>query len=266
MSNWRCREYTLFVTAYYICPRKQDRMHDYSFQTKTQEPYALLLERREWKAKRDHILIRDGYRCQRCGATEEDGISLHVHHIHYIRGLDPWEYKDTELITLCESCHEHVHETEDVPEYHMREGGILERVLFTPCKRCHGVGYFREYRHIRGGVCFRCMGSRHEEFVQATLDYAKEHNIEVSDLAAGFLPLSEETKSKIMCAVLTKDKSNRDFIAITMTDGQMRRAYPDYSMEIRCGDSFEIDSLLYRTHKRKETGTTYVVLKGRVKK
>lgn len=241
-------------------------MYDYSFHTKTQEPYAFLLERREWKAKRDHILTRDGHRCHRCGASEADGIALHVHHTRYIHGLDPWEYKDTELITLCESCHEYVHETEDVPEYRMGEGGILEKVLYTPCYRCHGVGYFREYRHIMGGVCFRCLGSRHEEFVQATLNYAKEHNIEISDLEAGFLPLSDEAKSRMMSAVLTMGNYNRVFVAITMKDGQMRRAYPDYSMEVECGDSLEIDSLMYKNKKRKDSDSTYVVLKGKVRK
>lgn len=81
----------------------------YSFYTNTQEPYSFLLKRREWACKRAKILARDNYCCRSCGAREEDGAALQVHHLHYIIGLDPWEYKDSELVTLCEHCHQEVH-------------------------------------------------------------------------------------------------------------------------------------------------------------
>ena len=102
-----------------------------SFFTKTQEPYSFLLERREWLAKRQIILARDNNCCQRCGAKADSNVHLHVHHKHYISGLDPWEYKDSELITLCDSCHNYVHSTTRVPVYRL-EGDKLVEVTLTP--------------------------------------------------------------------------------------------------------------------------------------
>lgn len=240
-------------------------MCDCSFHTRTQEPYAFLLERREWKAKRDHILIRDDHRCQRCGATEGPGISMHVHHMHYIQGLDPWEYKDSELVTLCEDCHQYVHETEHVPEYRLRDG-LLEEVTLTPCRRCGGAGYFREYRHVQGGICFRCLGSRYEERVAMVQQYIIEHDIEISDLQAGFYPLPSETKEKIESAVISKSASEKLYITITMKDGKIRRAFPDYSMTVACGDALEIESLMWKNRKFKDSQDNYVVFKGKIKK
>ncbi len=63
----------------------------------------------EWQSRRLEILRRDNYTCQKCGAKAADE-SLHVHHKGYVSSLLPWEYPDDTLITLCESCHQKVHE------------------------------------------------------------------------------------------------------------------------------------------------------------
>ena len=52
--------------------------------------------------KRSEIIERDGNHCQRC-KSEED---LEVHHIHYFG--EPWEAKDSDLITVCEYCHKSI--------------------------------------------------------------------------------------------------------------------------------------------------------------
>ncbi len=56
-----------------------------------------------WQKKRLKILERDDWTCQCCGDKES---TLHVHHRYYKTGLDPWDYPDISLITLCEECHE----------------------------------------------------------------------------------------------------------------------------------------------------------------
>lgn len=56
-----------------------------------------------WQQRRLEIFQRDGYTCQQCRATEK---TLHVHHKIYRKNADPWDYSDTDLITLCEDCHE----------------------------------------------------------------------------------------------------------------------------------------------------------------
>lgn len=56
-----------------------------------------------WQRKKNEILIRDNYTCQAfdCGSTTKN---LQVHHIEYL-SIDPWEYPNDMLITLCEDCH-----------------------------------------------------------------------------------------------------------------------------------------------------------------
>lgn len=61
-----------------------------------------------WQRKRLDIMQRDEFQCQRCYDAEN---TLHVHHKQYVKGRLAWEYPDAELVTLCESCHEQMHET-----------------------------------------------------------------------------------------------------------------------------------------------------------
>ena len=71
--------------------------------------YSELLKDPRWQRKRLEILNRDGWKCQSCLDSES---TLHVHHKHYHKGRQPWEYEDHELITLCEACHEGIDEEE----------------------------------------------------------------------------------------------------------------------------------------------------------
>jgi 5-methylcytosine-specific restriction endonuclease McrA len=65
-----------------------------SYQEKLQDP--------RWKERRMEILVRDKGRCVACGSPHW----LQVHHKEYISGLEPWEYPDELLETLCRRCHE----------------------------------------------------------------------------------------------------------------------------------------------------------------
>lgn len=64
--------------------------------------YAEMLKDPRWQKKRLEVMQRDGFRCQHCLSEDKE---LQVHHLTYHRGTKPWEYKDEELITLCERCH-----------------------------------------------------------------------------------------------------------------------------------------------------------------
>jgi hypothetical protein len=59
-----------------------------------------------WQKKRLEILQRDAWKCCICSKGEEDGVTLHVHHIFYDWWLDPWEYEPETLVSLCSDCHE----------------------------------------------------------------------------------------------------------------------------------------------------------------
>ena len=64
--------------------------------------YSELLKDPRWQKKRLEILQRDKFTCRSCN---DDLSTLHVHHFYYDNELLPWEYKDDDLITLCETCH-----------------------------------------------------------------------------------------------------------------------------------------------------------------
>lgn len=236
-----------------------------SFFTKTQEPYSFLLQRREWGAKRSHILSRDHYTCQRCGKGEKDRIALQVHHLHYIDGLDPWEYKDSELITLCEECHSFVHSNYEVPVYRL-EGENLVKIQFTPCYRCGGAGWFPEFKHVQGGVCFRCHGARYEELIDVVENYAKEHDIDLQDIDDGFRPLGPEVEAgwSISEALVRRtNNGNGHYVELYMNDGRILHCCLDYSVEAESGDKLDINRLKYRDAIKKN-GERYTILKGAV--
>ena len=88
---------------------------------------------------------------------------MHVHHRFYILGRLPWDYADEALVTLCDSCHYDLHEKKYVEVYEEKDGELIG-LDYTSCSRCHGAGYFPEYSHVQGGVCFKCNGSRYENF------------------------------------------------------------------------------------------------------
>lgn len=69
--------------------------------------YSEQLKDPRWQKKRLEIMERDKFTCQRC---YDDESTLHVHHKHYHKGRMPWDYEPHELVTLCESCHEGVHD------------------------------------------------------------------------------------------------------------------------------------------------------------
>jgi len=64
--------------------------------------YQEKLKDPRWQKKRLEILERDGWMCRQCYDKTK---TLHVHHRWYNAELEPWEYEDRVLITLCEDCH-----------------------------------------------------------------------------------------------------------------------------------------------------------------
>lgn len=67
--------------------------------------YAEKLKDPRWQKKRLEILNRDEFTCQECGSKEK---TLHVHHTHYIKNKNPWEYDNRSLVTLCWDCHRNI--------------------------------------------------------------------------------------------------------------------------------------------------------------
>lgn len=70
------------------------------------QTYSDKLKDLRWQKKRLEILEAAKWQCEDCGKGEADGITLHVHHCHYERGKEPWEYSRNELMAVCEACHD----------------------------------------------------------------------------------------------------------------------------------------------------------------
>lgn len=137
--------------------------------------YADQLQDQRWKDKRQEILQRDDYECRMCSCSGSEDNPLEVHHRFYYCNSYAWQYNNNALITLCARCHTLVHLTISPLSYaynHKRELVIMN---FTPCLRCDGAGYFRQYRHIEHGICFRCRGERFEELID------KKGNLELDN-------------------------------------------------------------------------------------
>lgn len=130
------------------------------------EGYAEELNSKEWRRKRYRILKRDHFTCQNCGEYSRQGKYLHVHHLYYIFTAMAWEYNDDALVTLCEECHKQLHQEQKITIYADKDRS--KPLNLTPCQRCGGLGYIKEYLHIDNGICYRCMGMRFEELIKKT--------------------------------------------------------------------------------------------------
>lgn len=64
--------------------------------------YSEKLKDPRWQKCRLRVMERDGFVCRECGDGDK---TLHVHHLYYMKGLEPWEYEGAALITLCDRCH-----------------------------------------------------------------------------------------------------------------------------------------------------------------
>jgi hypothetical protein len=64
--------------------------------------YAEKLKDPRWDKVRKRILRRDNHTCSNCGDCE---LTLDVHHGYYGKNMEPWEYPDHTLHTLCRDCH-----------------------------------------------------------------------------------------------------------------------------------------------------------------
>lgn len=65
--------------------------------------YSEKLRDPRWQRKRLEILSRDNFTCRLCGDAKN---TLHVHHIFYTRGAEPWDHQNDVLVTVCVDCHE----------------------------------------------------------------------------------------------------------------------------------------------------------------
>lgn len=99
------------------------------------------------------IYILDEKECSE-SAYSKNHILLEVHHKCYRRNLPIWAQSNDEYVTLCNVCHDIIHENQNIPFFDVYEN--IEPI--SDCGRCNGKGYLPHYRHVQNGVCFKCTG------------------------------------------------------------------------------------------------------------
>lgn len=131
--------------------------------------YEEQLSDNRWISRRSIILKRDNHKCKMCGVGGDKDNPLHIHHRYYKFGALAWQYNNNALITLCRNCHAIIHKTYSPLCYYVNDNQLIP-MNFTPCERCNGAGWFPEYKHVQGGICFRCDGRRYEELIDKNFE------------------------------------------------------------------------------------------------
>ncbi len=67
--------------------------------------YAEKLRTHEWRQFRLRLINKAGRKCVECGCVHEEEEPLQIHHVIYIRRMEPWDYPDELCLVLCDSCH-----------------------------------------------------------------------------------------------------------------------------------------------------------------
>ena len=124
-----------------------------------------------WQKLRLEVLNRDEWCCLICF---DDKSTLHVHHMKYIRGNDPWDYPIGSLVTLCDTCHKSESE----------ERNNVERLLLDTLK---DKGFFSH--HIDDLVDgFRSMELVHvHDVISSTLSWVLKTPIKLNMLIDEYL-------------------------------------------------------------------------------
>lgn len=103
----------------------------------TYKPWFERLKDPRWQKKRLEILERDGWACKSCWVDQEK--MLHVHHKVYRRGLEPWEYESTDLVTYCEDCHDEVAE-------------VVRELVLTAHSYCDAIHWLKNVTTLTSAI------------------------------------------------------------------------------------------------------------------
>lgn len=107
--------------------------------------YKEELQDPNWKLLAHNIRKRDNYTCQLCGTKE--GV-MDVHHIRYISGKKAWEVDSEHLVTLCHTCHMHLHEEQNFAQ--LKEGDYF----YSKCLDGVGIVEKKYNDHIWFNACW----------------------------------------------------------------------------------------------------------------
>lgn len=100
-----------------------------------------------WQRMRLDVYRKHGFKCSRCG---DDKNELHVHHVNYPKGKEPWECSIYNLLPLCADCHDNVEALIRVTREVIAREGFTMASLFAAL-------YFFHLRDAEDGSVQSCL-------------------------------------------------------------------------------------------------------------
>lgn len=67
--------------------------------------YLEKLQDPRWISRRCEVMQSRGGKCQECERDRHEAGPLQVHHVTYLRNVQPWDYPDDLLRLICRECH-----------------------------------------------------------------------------------------------------------------------------------------------------------------
>ena len=135
--------------------------------------YKTYIKTDGWKTKAEIRKKVDGYKCAICGKTD----NLQVHHLHYKTFMN--ENPETDLVTLCKECHEHVHDIKDEITLGIEAGTMFANIIMMD-------GGYEKF--------LKSLGIHKDDSIQMATEYAIEHSailyIKVQEGGAVTVPYS----------------------------------------------------------------------------
>jgi 5-methylcytosine-specific restriction protein A len=101
-------------------PRVSGPFHMSAIGTSRLQPWRRWYSTARWRSLRLRIFLRDLFKCAKCGRTEGNTSRLVCDHIKPHRGDERLFWQDTNLQTLCKSCHDEVKQQEEQSTLHQR--------------------------------------------------------------------------------------------------------------------------------------------------
>ena len=86
----------------------------------------------EWKEASERRFKIDNYTCQLCGLVDKTGKNLVVHHIHYDSKYGSGDEIELNCITVCNECHNRIHNNKPVCKKTVKEFEGGRKVLLLP--------------------------------------------------------------------------------------------------------------------------------------
>ena len=127
------------------------------------------------------VLNRDNYICQYCKGKHKDS-KLEVHHIIYRSqgGSD----EESNLITLCHTCHKDLHSGKIIPKFNGKKKGTLKYATQMNSIRCQLLKTYPDAIETYGCVT---------KANRLSIDIPKDHHFDACVIASGLNPITIKT-------------------------------------------------------------------------